>query len=267
MNDIKKITKELSIHRPNGSDNLKHVQMLIATYMSRINLHVEFQSFKKKINSKTFFFTNLIGFNPNSKGKCILLGAHTDSVYLEGCESAIDAATSIAIILKLTEKILLKNPKANLILFFPDGEEYLGGKRTHNNTLSGSTYFVNHFNLNLISSVYIFDLIGGSFDNKITLTIDNLNKFDDFYKLYLLNQKYPKQIFTNPNIVSSIIRKTDQLPFLKKKVDSLAIIPNVLGITHHTIHDSFDNVNWEYISIFYKIMLEFLENKLKYRLK
>ena len=78
--------------------------------------------------------------------------------------------------------------KANLILFFPDGEEYLGGKRTHNNTLSGSTYFVNHFNLNLISSVYIFDLLGGSFDNKITLTIDNLNKFDDFYQLYKQNR-------------------------------------------------------------------------------
>ena len=30
MNDIKKITKELSIHMPNDSDNLRHVQMLIA---------------------------------------------------------------------------------------------------------------------------------------------------------------------------------------------------------------------------------------------
>ena len=29
MNDIKKITKELSIHMPNDSDNLRHVQMIL----------------------------------------------------------------------------------------------------------------------------------------------------------------------------------------------------------------------------------------------
>ena len=259
----KKFIKNISIYRPNGSENLKYVLMVIVNYMKKLGLYVEIQTFKKKINSKVYTFTNLIGINTRSTGKFILLGAHTDSPQVKGCESAIDAATSIFIILDLAKKILLKKPNANLMLFFPDGEEYLGGKRTGNNTLSGSRYFINNFNLNLIKEVYILDLIGGDFDDKIILPTNNLNKIKDFYKLYKINKKYPKQIFVNPKFVSNVIRKTDHMPFLERGIDTLAIIPNNFPKNHHTIHDTFDNLNWEYISIFYKIMFEFFNYKFK----
>ena len=260
MNEIKKKTLKLSIYRPNNSDNLRYVHTLIINYMKEIGLHVEIQTFKRKIKNKIFTFTNLIGINPKCTGNLILLGAHTDSPQVEGCESAIDAATSISIILELVKQLLIKNPNANLILFFPDGEEALNGKWSENNTLSGSTYFVNTFNLNLIKEVYIFDLIGGNFNNKIIC--NDLNKFDDFYKLHILNKKYPKQIFLNPNSKTVSARhKTDSLPFFKKGMNTLTFIPNVFPKQHHTLQDNFQNINWEYVSIFYKIMLEFFKNK------
>jgi hypothetical protein len=106
---IKNFTKDISVYRPVGSQELADVKTRIINEMTKIGLDIQIQSFTRKINNKDYSFSNLIGKNSNANEKFILLGVHIDSPQIEGCESTIDAATGISIALELARRILSKN--------------------------------------------------------------------------------------------------------------------------------------------------------------
>jgi hypothetical protein len=264
---IKNFTKEISIYRPNGSQELVFVKNKIINEMKKIGLKTEIQSFTRTINNKDYLFSNLIGKNINklANKKFILLGVHIDSPQIKGCESTIDAATGISIILELARNIINKNPTYPIMLLFIDGEEALGGKWGKNNTLSGSRYFVNNYDLSNIEKVYIFDLIGGDFNkNKIAAFSNNPITYSDIIKLSNINKKYDNQIFINPSLyISDRSVQDDHVPFVEKNIYSLNLIPYKFPDSHHTLNDNYDNVNWKYVEIFYKIFYEFLDDIIK----
>jgi Zn-dependent M28 family amino/carboxypeptidase len=261
---IKNFTKEISIYRPNGSKELVNVKNKIINEMKKIGLKTEIQSFTRTINNKDYSFSNLIGKNilKYANKKFILLVVHIDSPQIKGCESTIDAATGISIALELARNIINKNQKYPIMLLFTDGEEALGGKWSKNNTLSGSRYFVNNYNISNIDKVYVFDLIGGDFNkNKIAAFSNNPITYYDIKKLANINKKYDKQIFINPSkYISNRAVDDDHVPFVEKNIYSLNLIPYRFPDSHHTLNDNYDNVNWKYVEIFYKIFLEFLDN-------
>jgi len=263
IDSIKTFTKEISIYRPVGSKELIDVKSKILNEMNILNLKTTEQSFSRNIRNKDYQFSNLIGINPKAKGPYILLGAHVDSPQIDGCESTIDAATSIAIILELVRNLLKKNPNFPIMILFVDGEEAIDGVWSDDNTLSGSKYFVNNFNLDLINKVYIFDLIGGDIENKIAGFSNNPITFNDMKKLAEINSKYQDKIFINPNkFTSSNNIIDDHVPFKEKGKYSLNLIPYKFPKNHHKLEDNYKNVNWNYVEVFYNIFNEFLHNAL-----
>lgn len=261
LNAIKNTTQMISIYRPVQSDALRNVKNIVTNIMNSMRLTVQEQYFIRNINYYNYTFSNLIGINPNAKPPYILLGAHIDSPQINGIASAIDAATSIAIILELVKNLLVRNPYIPLMIVFFDGEEAIDGKWSYNNTLSGSTYFVNNMNYN-ISKAYIFDLIGGDINNnKIAQFYDNMNTYSDIKQLSDINKKYDNIIFMNPDVfISQNTIIDDHIPFVRNKMYALNLIPYKFPTSHHTLEDNYDNVNWDYVDVFYKVMYEFLEN-------
>jgi len=254
---IKDFTKEISVYRPVGSKELDIVRDKIVIEMTKIGLHVEIQSFKRKINDKEYSFSNLIGKNIKANKKFILLGVHIDSPQIEGCESTIDAATGVSVALELARQIIKRHPNYPIMLFFIDGEEAIDGKWASHNTLSGSRYFVDNYDIDSIDRVYIFDLIGADIvKNKIAAFMNNQNSFYDISRLANINKKYDTQIFINPSeYVSNKSIQDDHVPFLEKNKRALNLIPFKFPDTHHTLDDNYDNVNWKYVEIFYKVFL------------
>ena len=257
--DIKNFTKKISIYRPFESNNLIDVKYNVMNIMSKYMNSVE-QKFTRTIRNKTYNFSNLISINKKAlNNNYILLGAHIDSPQIDQCESTIDAATGIAIIIELTKNILKNNPNFPLMVVFFDGEEAVDGDWSNDNTLSGSRYFVDNYDINIIKYTYIFDLIGGNFkDNMIACFNDNINSINDMKKLYEINLKYNNMIFANPDTFMSNKKITDDhTPFMEKNKYVVDLIPYNFPSTHHTLDDNYINVNWDYVDIFYKVLYEF----------
>jgi len=258
---IKNFTKEISVYRPVGSKELVNVKNKIINEMKKIGLETDIQSFTRKINNKDYSFSNLIGKNLNANEKFILLGVHVDSPQIKGCESAIDAATGVSLALELARKIISKDPTYPIMLLFIDGEEAIDGPWDKNNSLSGSRYFVNNYDLTFIERVYIFDLIGGDFNkNKIAAFANNPVTHYDIEKLADINEKYDNQIFINPSkYISTKEIEDDHVPFLEKNKYSLNLIPYTFPDCHHTLDDNYANINWKYVETFFKVFYEFLD--------
>ena len=262
IDSIKKFTKDISIYRPVGSKELKEVKNKILNEMKKLGLKTTEQSFTRTIKNKDYQFSNLIGINPYAKAPYILLGAHLDSPQIDGCESTIDAATSISIILELVKNILVTNSNYPIMILFIDGEEAIDGPWADDNTLSGSKYFTNNFNLDLINKVYIFDLIGGDIEkNKIAGFNNNPETFDDMKKLANINSFYKDKIFIDPDIfISNKTITDDHVPFKEKGKYALNLIPYTFPNNHHTLEDNYKNVNWNYVTVFYNVLYSFMIN-------
>ena len=50
----------------------------------------------------------------------------------------------------------------------------------------------------------------------------------------------------------------DHIPFKNKGIKYINFIPHIYPNTHHTINDTFKNLNWKYIELFSKIFFEYL---------
>ena len=263
LNYIKELTKNISIYRPVQSENLNKVKKYVINELEKINgLYIEEQFFKRNINGKDYNFSNIISKNNNkdSKKDFILLSAHIDAPLIENIEASIDSATSIGIIIEITNKILELYPNFPLLLVFYDGEEAIDGKWASNNTLSGSKYFVDNLKFK-IERAFILDLIGGNFSNKIKYFNNNPSSFEIYKNLNTINKKYDNEIFVCPSIeTSSKYIEDDQLPFALSNIQYIHLIPDIFPINHHTINDNYNNINWEYINIFGNVLFEYLIN-------
>ena len=263
LNYIKDITKNISIYRPVQSENLNKVKKYVINELNKIDgLHVEEQHFKRNINNKDYNFSNIIANNINkdSNKDFILLSAHIDSPIIENIEASIDSATSIGLIIEITNKILNVYPKFPLLLVFYDGEEAVDGTWSSKNTLSGSKYFVDNLKFK-IERAFILDLIGGNLNNKIKYFNNNPSSLEINKELNMINKKYDNEIFICPLIeTSSKNIEDDQLPFALSNIPYIHLIPDIFPINHHTINDNFNNVNWNYVNIFANVLFEYLKN-------
>jgi hypothetical protein len=258
---IKNFTKEISIYRPVGSSELETVKNKVLTEMKNIGLETKVQSFTRTINNKEYSFSNLIGVNPRANKKNILLGVHIDSPQNPKCECTTDAVTGISIALQLAKNLIKEDKSYPVMLVFFDGEEAIDGPWTSSNSLSGSSYFVNNYDINLIDKVYIFDLIGGDFNqNKIAAFSNNKSTASDMMKLAKINEKFTEKIFQHPNdYTSNLAVQDDHVPFVNKNIYALNLIPYNFPNNHHTLNDNYENVNWKYVEIFYSVLFEFLK--------
>jgi hypothetical protein len=264
INNIKRITKEVSINRPVESPNLSKVKVFVIDELNKLGLDVVEQKFTRFIKGKDYKFSNIIAKNKLVNDNYIILGAHIDGPQIDLMESANDAATCIALIIEIVRNLLNNNPNYPIMIVFFDGEEAINGDWGDDNTLSGSNYFVEKFNKN-IKLLMIFDLIGADIEkNKIYHFINNGSNKNLMKQLADINKNYSKQIFVDPDIQTSNIGViNDYTPFNKKynNLVGLNIIPATFPDNHHNVNDNYNNVNWEYIDIFSNVVYEFLNNK------
>ncbi len=264
LNNIKRITKEVSINRPVGSVNLNKVKKFVMNELNTIsNLNIEEQKFVRNIKGKNYNFSNIIAKNKNVNDNYIILGCHIDGPQLnEAIEAATDAASCVGLIIEITKKLLINNPNYPIMIVFFDGEEAVDGEWSDINTLSGSTYFVNNFNKN-IKFLMIFDLIGGDINKNKIYHFGNNNKIY-MKQLSEINKSLNyKQIFVNPDYeISDIGVINDYTPFINKypNLKGLNLIPSKFPDNHHNINDNYNNLNWEYIEIFSNVIYEFLQS-------
>ena len=258
LNNIKRITKEVSINRQVGSSNLLKVKKFVMNELNKLGLDVEEQKFTRLIRGKNYDFSNIIAKNKLVNDNYIILGCHIDSPQLDS-EAATDAASCIGLIIEIVKHLLINKDYPIMIVFF-DGEEAIGNDWSDDNTLSGSKHFVNNFNKN-IKFLMIFDLIGGDIDKNKIYHFNSPNNNIYMKQLSEINKAYNKQIFIDPDIkISNNIVINDYTPFVNKypNLNGLNIIPSTFPDNHHTINDNYNNLNWEYIEIFSYVIYEFL---------
>jgi hypothetical protein len=265
LNFIKQFTKNNSLYRPVHSNNLEKVKLNVLNELNKIpNFVIKEQNFTRKIHDKVYNFSNIIGNSTifNDTKPYIILSAHIDGPSMNNCPASIDAITSISVIIEITKKLLQINNKYNIQVVFFDGEEAIDGPWEHDNTLSGSLYFVKNLK-NLPSQVFVFDLIGGDIEkNKLYGYSNNPKSHLLMSKLaWTNNELYPenKRIFVDPNeSISYIIITDDAKPFYKAEIPVIDLIPPVFPTTHHTIKDNYDNVNWNYVEIYANVIFDYL---------
>ena len=92
--------------------------------------------------------------------------------------------------------------------------------------------------------------------NSESLLIKKLINYLDTYNIiYGIN----KQIFINPNdFIYDKVITNDHIPFIEKNKYVVNLIPYKFPSSHHTLNDNFNNVNWEYVDTFYKVLYDFL---------
>jgi len=145
-----------------------------------------------------------------------------------------------------------------MILFF-DGEEALQGEWSTDNTLIGSKYFVNNYDISQIDQLYLLDLIGGNIENKFYAFENNILSYEQIKSLSDINKKYNFDIFINPSLkVEQIEIQDDHIAFQNKGIKYLHLIPRPFPIQHHKIIDKYENLNWKYIEVFTNVLFEYL---------
>jgi hypothetical protein len=50
----------------------------------------------------------------------------------------------------------------------------------------------------------------------------------------------------------------DHVPFFERNIPVANLIPYKFPKVHHTLADTYENINWEYIRIFYEVFREFI---------
>lgn len=266
LNFIKEFTKNNSLYRPVNNNNLEKVKLNVINLLTQIpNFIVNKQFFTRKIHNKEYKFSNIIA-NPSNFNKnkpYIIISAHIDGpVNQVGTPAAIDAITSIGIIIEITKQIFKNINNYNLQIVFFDGEEAIDGIWTNDNTLSGSKFFVKQLD-STPSKVFVFDLIGADIvKNKLYAFSTNPESHELMSKLAWINNSLyqdNKRIFVDPNeSISYSIIKDDSLPFFNANIPVIDLIPSTFPLTHHTINDDYKNVNWDYVSIFANVIYNYL---------
>lgn len=264
IDNIKAHTKMISIPRQIESDGLYQVKKYVGRIMKEIGMSVQEQKFTHEYNGTSYKLSNIIGTNLKSSGPYIFFGAHIDSHQFNNSEASIDSAAPIGIILELVRNLLAVNPLAPIMIVFFDGEEAIGGNWNKDSALSGSKYFVQSINPAIISRAYIFDLIGGDIgQNKIGGFSNMPNTFADLRALAKINKKLygsHEQIFISPeDFIGGKLVDDDHVPFVKKGIWVCNFIPWKFPAQHHKPSDTYSNLNWRYIEIFYYVMYKFFK--------
>lgn len=252
--NIKSLTKYFSIKRKVGSKGHELVKKRIIEMCEKIGLDVFIQKFRKENDE----FSNIICYTKYSKysntNKNIVLGAHYDG-YDDNGLYVTDSCTSIALILYIAKTILEKNPSYPLVLVFFDGEEliYKDKDWSKENSLIGSQFLAKSELLDKNSDIYIFDLIGSKTSKKIPFYKKCEKTLEIYKNLYDIDVKDKKEIFSGEISFSEIW--DDHLPFLENGYNVIHLIPQPFPYHHHKVSDNLDNVDWEYLEYFYKVML------------
>lgn len=260
---LKEATKQILIPRIVGTPGHQKVRDYIVKSLRNLEWSVELDSFHDQVPIKgNLQFHNIIAkLNPNAE-RYLVLACHYDSKYMPDVEflGATDSAVPCAMLLNLAEVLSshlapFKHSQLSLMLLFFDGEEAFE-QWSPRDSIYGARHLAKKWEaenfLPKIDILMLLDLIGAP-DPKFYSFFQNT---ESWYTRFLniearladagLMERYvssgiarhdPDRYF-QPSALRSSFIEDDHIPFLKRNVPILHIIPMPFPTVWHTPDDN-----------------------------
>lgn len=278
--EFKKIVTNLLIPRFPGSSGHKSIQRYLKNEFEKLKWHTEEDRFIQQTVIGQVEFVNLIfSQNPMSKKK-IVLAAHYDSKILptsrENFRStfigATDSAVSCAMLIDLSIKInslIKRNDHLSFQVVFFDGEEAFIDW-TREDSLYGSRHLAKLWNdegrLDEIELLIVLDLIGFKNPRFYPLNPSSSAEFRQIIKTEQNLRKEKLILGKNPYFVDQVKAvkiEDDHTPFEEKNIKVLHIIPIPFPDVWHKMEDDERIIDFDSVSDITRILMEFLQFKVK----
>jgi len=278
MQDVRNI----SIVRVSGTPENEQVRRYIINSFSNTKFQVETDQFEDETPQGRKQFTNIIAtFNPKAK-KTLLLSAHFDSKYFSGTnnfKAAIDSAVPCALLLDIARMLndkLTDEVEYGIQLVFFDGEEafvrwsstdstygsrHLAAKWAAQESPASTDPVKIPMNQN-IGLFVLLDLLGSD----QTHIQDFFQSTSSFYNLLAQIERKLKEneaipinytIFNGNKWYSSRV-EDDHIPFLRRGVPILHLIPGSFPGVWHKFSDTVENLHQPTVSSWASIFRVFV---------
>lgn len=276
-----------------GTATHDEVKRYIVAELQRLQFTVEMDEFNDKTpHFGRLKFSNIVGkLNPDAD-KFLTLACHYDSKYFRehAFVGAVDSAVPCAMMLNLVQTtesaldLLRNNTDLSLMLVFFDGEEAFR-KWSATDSLYGSRHLATKWTtmpyvssrmgksmreIDRVQLMVLLDLIGGE-NPKFYSFFDNtrnyhrrLSEIEASLRKNRLLLKDPKstEMFVDQNAFSRI--EDDHLPFLKRNIPILHLIPIPFPKHWHKPEDNEANVNMRTVGNINMVMRVFMLEYLTY---
>ncbi|KAM7535673.1 hypothetical protein Aperf_G00000094172 [Anoplocephala perfoliata] len=280
FNDVEALSKKLSIRRfgeileniniirPIGSKNHTIVQEFIVNDLRNYGWYVDLDTFSEStvVGDKTF--TNILAINDPRASRRLVLSCHYESKLLKGFYGTIDSAVPCSIIVNIGESLIKlfnfsKFDVAVQLIFF-DGEEAFK-EWTATDSIYGSRHLAAKMSLTdsygcsdieKIDLFILLDLIGAAGHPFPRYSHCDPRYYDMLYEIERISEPlflpmshglgaspYPSYFSTAS--YSGI--EDDHIPFLKRGVPVLHLIPAPFPPQWHRVTDTIDNIDWKAI--------------------
>lgn len=279
------ILTPFNMTRKVGSENSRLTREIIKDffqYQVPLEWDVQEMSFQEAGHN----FTNLVAtlpyysafgendiFRPKTcpvehKQKDVIFAVHYDTIFrIPGFVGAIDSAASMAILLRNayafshSEFTRYSLRPYNLKMVFFDGEEAFD-TWTATDSLYGSRHMARTTDVGNVALFVLLDLIGAK-DTGMFYNYDR--KTEHFYrKLVDIDRALPSgsssPLFEDTYVGNGIVIEDDHVPFKKRGVPCLHLLPLPFPSTWHTEKDDFESLDIKKIHRVSQILLKFTKD-------
>ncbi|XP_037935280.1 glutaminyl-peptide cyclotransferase isoform X2 [Teleopsis dalmanni] len=264
VNHLRDSVREILIPRVVGTDGHEKVRNYIKKSLEDLNWSVKLHKFHDQVPifGKLHFHNIIASLNPQAE-RFLILACHYDSKYMPDVEflGATDSAVPCAMLLNLAHVLrkelepFRNNPKLSLMLLFFDGEEAFKEWGPHD-SIYGARHLAKKWEaegfLDRIDMLVLLDLIGAP-DPKFYSFFQNTESW--YSRLLLIEERLaesnllerystsgvirhnPNRYF-QPNALRSSFIEDDHIPFLRRDVPVLHVIPTPFPSVWHTKDDN-----------------------------
>ncbi|THD24390.1 Glutaminyl-peptide cyclotransferase [Fasciola hepatica] len=280
--DLERVFRKINVIREVDTPSHAAVRKYIMDYLTSRGWFVELDSFHQPTVIGPRTFHNVIArLSSVTADHNLVLACHYDSKRMPNFFGSVDSAMPCAILLEvadiLTSSITRqKNPVLGIQLIFFDGEEaFLHWSDT--DSLYGSRHLAEKWSkpgpdgrteLSKIKLLVLLDLIGAPNLSIPDYGYTNEPYFELFTRLeHTMNQNY---LLRNPHSSSHRYFRgsargqiqDDHIPFFRRGVPILHLIPASFPPVWHTDQDNENNISWDVSMDMLNLMVAFVQSSL-----
>nr|CDS31630.1 glutaminyl peptide cyclotransferase [Hymenolepis microstoma] len=263
MENFDEILKNINLIRPVGSENHALVRKYIVTRLENIGWDVELDTFTNLTVIGNVTFRNIIAINNRYAARRLVLACHYDSKMIKNFYGTIDSAVSCAIMVNIADSLskVFDSSKSDIALqlIFFDGEEAFH-EWTDDDSIYGSRHLAAKMStkgsngcsdIERMDLFILMDLVGAAgypfpqyphCDSRIYDVLRNLELISSPFFLPK-SQKVEAGLSSYFSLRSYGGIQDDHIPFLKRRVPVLHLIPAPFPLQWHNLTDTIDNVD------------------------
>lgn len=277
---FKEVLQKIMVPRIVGTPSHESVKEYIGSELASLGYNIEYDAFEDVTpNFGKLKFTNIIARLDPEASRFLTLSCHYDSkyfkdfVFLGATDSAVPCAMMIHLAKVLTPYIKTSNPRVSLMLVFFDGEEAFD-KWSDTDSLYGSRNLANKWSqiayptrdartthLHRMDMLVLLDLLGTkdtkfySFFPETERWHRHLSQIEKKLKASSLIPSRQPLHFLEKSTFGMI--EDDHIPFLRRDVPVLHIIPARFPAIWHTEKDDYSALDFPTIDTLNKVLQVF----------